>query len=459
MQEAEDLYDCIEWAAGQSWCNGRVGLCGISYYAMNQWQVASLQPPHLAAMIAWEGAADYYRDVTHHGGILCTFEPNWYEHQVMHVQHGFGERGLTNPNTGELVAGPVTLSDEELTHNRLDLGAVIRAHPLDDEFYRERLPDWSKVNVPFLSCANWGGQGLHPRGNFEAFVRASSAQKWLECHGSEHWTLFYTDYGHDLQSRFFANFLKGESNEWPDGNRVRLQVRHPGERFELRDEGEWPLARTRWTRLYLDCTEMRLRDSPLNDQASTEYEGLGEGVTFSTPAFDRDTEITGPCAAKLFVASETEDADLFLVVRVFDEHGSEVTFQGTLDPHTPIAQGWLRASHRELDPSLSLEYQPYHPHRRCEPLIPGQVYELDIEIWPTCIVIPAGYRLALSVSGKDYEYSDLATSVHWFRMRGCGPFVHDDPDDRPADVYGGMVQIRCGGTYPSHLLVPVIPLR
>src|SRR5690606_8890412 len=97
-----------------------------------------------------------------------------------------------------------------------------------------------------------------------------------------------------------------------------------------------------------------------------------------------DTEITGPLAAKLFVSSSTADADLFLVVRVFDPLGREVTFQGALDPHTPIAQGWLRASHRKLDPALSTPYRPYHPHDEMEPLTPGEIYELDIEIWPTC---------------------------------------------------------------------------
>ena len=66
-REAQDLYHCIEWAAAQPWSNGKIGLNGISYYAMNQWQVAALEPPHLAAICIWEGAADYYRDLSHHG--------------------------------------------------------------------------------------------------------------------------------------------------------------------------------------------------------------------------------------------------------------------------------------------------------------------------------------------------------------------------------------------------------
>ena len=80
-RETRDLYLCIEWAGAQPWSNGKVGLLGISYYAINQWHVASLQPPHLAAMIPWEGAADWYRDMCYHGGILSTFWANWYKNR------------------------------------------------------------------------------------------------------------------------------------------------------------------------------------------------------------------------------------------------------------------------------------------------------------------------------------------------------------------------------------------
>ncbi len=124
-RETKDFYDCIEWAGVQPWSNGKVGLNGISYYGMNQWHVASLQPPHLAAMCVWEGSADWYRDMTHHGGILSTFWENWYDMQVKTVQYGAGERGGRSRVTGELVCGPETLSEEELAQNRSDFGGEI----------------------------------------------------------------------------------------------------------------------------------------------------------------------------------------------------------------------------------------------------------------------------------------------------------------------------------------------
>ncbi len=457
-RESKDFHDCIEWAGVQSWSNGKVGVNGISYYAINAWHVASLQPPHLAAICTWEGAADWYRDMTHHGGIVSTFWANWYDMQVKTVQYGAGERGKRSRVHGELVCGPEILSEEQLAKNRCDFGSEIRAHPLDDAYHKARSPVWERVTVPLFSAANWGGQGLHPRGNFEGFVRAASKEKWLEAHGIEHWTHFYTDYGREQQKRFFDYFLKGEDTSWSRQPRVLLQVRHV-DKFVARAEDEWPIARTKWTKLYLHPIGAALSETP-SAPASHSFDALGEGVTFLTAPFTAETEITGPSAAKLFVSSSTRDADLFLVLRVFSADMKEIVFQGAIDPHTPIAQGWLRASHRKLDPKLSTPYRPYHTHDETQPLTPGEVVALDIELWPTSIVVPAGYRVALTVRGKDYEYgggSGGRLSNFKNELKGCGPFLHDDPVDRPPEVFGGKTTLHVGPDRQAYLLVPIIP--
>jgi uncharacterized protein len=460
-REAKDFSACIEWAAAQPWSTGKIGLCGISYYAMNQWQVAALQPPHLSAICIWEGAADHYRDLSHHGGILCTFGRAWFPSQVIRVQHGRGQRGYRSRMTGNWVSGPLTLSEEQLGANRSDFYEDCWNNPLaSNEYWRSRMPDWSRVTVPLFSAANWGGQGLHPRGNFEGFRRAASADKWLEVHGIEHWTHFYTDYGVRLQKKFFGHFLQGEDTGWADQPAVLLQVRHAGERFVERRENEWPLARTRWTKLYLDPTDHALVAEPRPRDASLTYDALGDGVSFLTKPFSVETEITGPVAAELYVSSETSDADLFVMLRALSPNLEEVVFQGALDPHTPIAQGWLRASHRKLDRDLTLPYRPYHTHDEPQPLMPGQVYRLDIEIWPTSIVLPGGFRLALTVRGRDYEYpggpaQGLGTLGALFT--GVGPFQHNDARDRPPQIYGRAVTLHCGPERPSHILLPVIP--
>jgi predicted acyl esterase len=455
-RETQDYYACIEWAGVQPWSSGKVGLSGVSYYGINQWHVASLQPPHLAAMCIWEGAADWYRDMTHHGGILSTFWANWYDMQVKTVQYGLGERGPRSKVSGLLVCGDETLSDEELARNRASFGDDILSHPLDDEYHKARSPDWSRVTVPFLSAANWGGQGLHPRGNFEGFMRAASKDKYLEAHGLEHWTHFYTDYGRDLQKRFFDFYLKDESNGWKDSRPVTLQVRHV-DRFEQRAETEWPLARSQWMKFHLDGD--RLVTNPAKTRREVSFKGLSEGATFLSAPFTRETEITGPLAAKLRVSSTTSDADLFLILRVFSPDMKEVTFVGAIDPHTPIAQGWLRASHRKLDKNLSQPWRPYHTHDEIQPLTPGVPVDLDIELWPTSIVVPAGYRIALTVRGKDYEWQKTTgarLSNFKNELLGCGPFLHNDPRDRPASIFDGVTTIHLGEDDANYILLPII---
>ncbi len=237
-----------------------------------------------------------------------------------------------------------------------------------------------------------------------------------------------------------------------------MQVRHIN-KFVQRMENEWPLARTKWTKFYLHPADHGLSTDAAGKGGTVTYGGLGDGVTFLTPPLEKETEITGPSAAKLFVSSETEDADLFLVLRVFAPDLKEVVFQGALDPHTPIGQGWLRASHRKLDPKLTTKYRPYHTHDEKQPLTPGKVYELDVEIWPTCIVVPAGYRIGLSVRGRDYVYpggSGGRLSNMKNEFTGVGPFLHDDPRDRPAKIFGARVILHMGPDQPVYVLLPII---
>jgi predicted acyl esterase len=459
-RETKDIYECIEWAARQTWSTGKIGLNGISYYGINQWQVASLQPPHLAAMCVWEGAADFYRDMTHHGGILCTFFPNWYDKQVKIVQYGLGTRGPSTSINGLAVCGDEDLTDEELAGNRADFGAAIAAHPLDDWFHRERSGSISQIQTPLLSAGNWGGQGLHLRGNIEGFMGASSKHKWLEVHGIEHWTHFYTDYGRLLQLEFFNHFLKGDDNGWDRRPPVMLNVRRV-DGFQLRTATGWPLPETQWTMMHLDPAR-GLIDLPSAGEWTASFEAMGDGLTFLTEPRDAEVEITGPAAAQLWISSTTEDADIFLVLRLFDQDGNEVTFQGALDAHTPLAHGWLRASHRSLDKARSTAWRPYHTHDDLQPLIPGEVYLLDIEIWPTSIVLPPGYRLGLTVRGRDYEFAgeiEGSDSISTFKNRftGVGPFLHDDPTDRPPAVFGGTTTIHSSPDRPSTILLPLIP--
>lgn len=455
-RETLDYYHAIEWAGTQAWSNGKVGLNGISYYAINQWHVAALQPPHLAAMIPWEGAADLYRDFFRHGGILSNrFLETWYPRQILSVQHG-NPNAPTDPWIEQSAAGPSCLSEAERHTNRMATHANAAAREMDDAWYRARSPDWSRVITPFLSAANWAGFGLHPRGNFSAFTGAASPQKWLEAHPGRHEEWFYLPYGMELQRRFFDHFLKGEDNGWDREPRVWLNIRRAFEStFELRKETEWPLERTAWTRLHLDATSATLSWTLPETEGSASFAAREEAICWMSPPLGHDIELTGPLSLTVHLSSSTSDADLFVTVRAFSPEGVEVEFSGTVDPHTPLAQGWLRASHRKLCPERSRPYQPYHTHDDKQPLKPGEIYELAVEIWPTCIVLPAGFRLAVDIRGTDFQRAP--DPDHPTAYRGSGPWLHDDPDDRPERVFAGTTTLHTGPGRDCFLLLPVIP--
>jgi len=264
--------------------------------------------------------------------------------------------------------------------------------------------------------------------------------------------------GERLQRRFFGHFLKGEDTGWARQPRVELKIRHPGEKFVLRHENEWPLERTRWTRFYLNPGKMSLDRSEPGASAKIPYQTQGNGLLFEI-TLQESMEITGPVAAKLYLSSDTNDADVFLALRVLDPDGKEVTFQGSNDPRVPVGLGWLRASQRKLDPQKSLPYRPWHSHDESQKLTPGEAVELDIEIWPTCIVIPAGFRLALAVRGRDYESpgEPIFIAGVGYPQSGVGPFVHDDPRDRPKEIFGGTNTLHFEPGRQPYLLLPVIP--
>ena len=459
-RETQDFANAIEWAGAQKWSNGRVGLNGVSYYAINQWQVAALQPKHLKAMIPWEGAADEYRDWARHGGILSNkFMEIWYPRQVENVQHGYG-KGPRDHWMKTRATGPARLSSKELAENRADTLENFRVREMDDDWYRSRSPDWSQVKVPFLSAASWAGFGLHPRGNFEAFTQAASKEKWLEAHPGRHEEWFYLAYGMELQKRFFDYYLKGEKNGWNREPKVWLNVRRPfTKEVELRKESAWPLRGTKWTKLYFSAGgKGKLDWKAPKGKAKKDFRALTRGVTWMSPPLKQETEITGPLAAKIFVSSSTVDCDLFVTMQAFSPSGREIYFQGTVDPKTPLAQGWLRASHRKLDPKLSKPWRPYHTHDDKQMLTPGEVYELDVEIWPQCIALPKGYRIALNISGQDFDRPGPAVEAY-VPSRGSGPFLHDHPTDRPKEIFGGTTTIHSGKGQESYLLLPVIPPR
>lgn len=452
LAESIDFYDAIEWAAAQPWCNGNVGLCGISYYAINQWFVANHNPPSLKAIIPWEGFADLYRDALYHGGLLSLFMPNWFVAHLMH--HTVGRASQLQPDGWQ----------KNTLHYWL-------ANSLDSGAFRGSQADWEKIRVPFFSVGNWTGFGLHLRGNTEAYMLSASKHKKLRMHTGSHVHPFYTEDGRRDQLRFFDCWLKGVNNGVMDEPPVKLAIRKGRDAFEWRCEHEWPLARTRWTKLYFDLSDPAPAGTPQTGKlveanpagsASVTYPatGLGSmgstsaassqvmgggirpgmGVALETAPLAEDVEVTGPLAAVLWVSSATEDMDLFLTLRHFDAEGNEVLETGQQGTPVPVAKGWLRASHRELDPERSLPYRPYHKHQRRLFLKPGEIVQVQVEIWPTSMVFGKGHRIRLDVQPRDGAGSQSYMHYH-------------------ADYNAGTNTVHAGGEHESYLLLPVIPAK
>ena len=458
FQETFDFYDSIEWVAKQKWCSGRVGTAGISYHATTQWRVAGLRPPSLKAMIPWEGYGDCYRDAVFHGGIFQLYYlATWYATQMAH--HLLGEPQQYNPDAFH----------NERLYNYM-------RHSLDTGYWASRSAHWDKIEVPFYSAGNWSGHNLHLRGNIEGFVRAASKHKKLRVHCGTHYHAFYTEEGRHDQLRWFDYWLKGIDTGIMDEPPVKLLIRTGGggmKDYRFRFESEWPLARTQWTRFYLQPerkepstdamgVEGRLVREPPRKKGSVTYSATGTshagvasasstmlqagsmhrtGISFETDPMEEDTEVTGPIVLKLWVSSTKKDMDIFATLRNIGPDGKDVWEVGQQGQPVPVAKGWLRASHRKLDTGRSLPHRPFHMHDERWWLTPNEIVECDVEIWPACMVFRKGHRIRLDIQPRDGV--------------GSAPYTHYHADYNT----GGFNAVHAGPGISSYLLLPIIPAR
>lgn len=419
LQEAEDCYDLIEWAGLQSWSNGKVGMLGVSYLAWTQWRVASLNPPHLAAICPWEGVSDFYRELSFHGGIPETrFGATWQ--------------------------GSVSRSTTRVE----DYLEMTRQHPLMDSYWASKNADLSKITAPALIVASWTDHGLHNRGTLEGFKQIASRDKWLVVHGRKKWWHFYQPENVEKQRQFFNRFLKGIDNHVKDWPRVTLEIREKYYVGNTRTENEWPLDRTEYKPLFLNGADRTMGQSPVEQAARASYNV--NDITDKTCnarfeyMFAERTELTGYMKLKLWVQADgSDDMDLFVALEKIDRAGYIMPFPffGNHDDG-PVALGWLRVSHRELDEERSTPFQPVHRHQKEIKLKDGEIVPVEIEIWPSSTLFESGEKLRVVVQGSDiYSY----------------PYERHT-DEHTSTVNKGQHIIHTGGKYDSHLLVPVIPV-
>ncbi|MFW3527615.1 CocE/NonD family hydrolase [Staphylococcus caprae] len=420
-REAKDYYEVIEWASQQEWSNGNVGTNGVSYLAVTQWWVASLNPPHLKAMIPWEGLNDMYREIAFHGGIPDTgFYRFWIQ--------GIFARWPKNPNIEDLIKAQ-------------------SKHPLFDDYWKARQVPLSNIRIPLLTCASWSTQGLHNRGSFEGFKQASSVDKWLYIHGGKEWESYYARENLEKQKSFFDYYLKKEDNDWKDTPRVTYEVRNQFYQGHYREASNFPIPNTQYTSLYLEGEDMSLTHEVPNQTHVTSYhsEKDTDELRF-THTFSEDTEITGNMNLKLWVSTEeTNDMDIFAGIKKLNKQGEEVHFPDFNHiENGQVATGWLRVSHRELDKDKSTIAQPWHKHEQELKIKNGEIVPIEIEILPSSTYFKKGESIVVVIKGNEIIKGNSSPGL-------STRYEHHET------VNQGIHHVHTGGNYDSQLIIPIIP--
>jgi predicted acyl esterase len=428
VQESLDYYDAIEWAAEQPWSDGKVGLYGGSYNATVQWNVASLRPPSLKAIAPLASDSDAYRDLAYPGGILLDDYRNWWWTEMV--------GGAKNPES-----------------DAVDFVKGLVDHPWDDDYYRGvglQSADFAGIDIPVLTAVSQTAQ-IHGRAGFEAFAQVKSTEKQLLVWDAEYAHHMYLDSRADIEA-FFDRHLKGLEPE-REPSPVRMVIRTGDGGAQWRDAADWPVPGTEYRNLFLDAGREGgpggVADEPPARIAAAEYSADVRAsanlpmAVFETAPFDTDLELAGHFRASLWVASTSSDADLFVSLRVLD--GDREVPYGTHEPNplAPLTWGCLKVSRRALDPVRSTEERPWHTHRRedAQPLAPGDVVKVEVELLPATARIPAGRRLRIEISPAEKEGSVSA----WAR-------AYDESYHR-----GAVNRVFTGGPLPSSVTLPVIP--
>lgn len=408
-QEAEDTYDLVQWIAEQPWCDGNVVMLGVSYLAISQYAVAALRPPALRAICPWEGFTDAYRDLTFPGGVReCGFTRMW-------------SRNVSRDTRQTYVLGP--MQDE---------------HPLRDDFWRSLAPDLSAIDVPMLVCGSFSDNNLHTRGSVRAFTHAGSTHARLYTHRGGKWATFYSEAALAEQLNFFRGVLDGA----PASRSVRLEVREDRDTIAaVREEAEWPLARTRWRALYLaDGGVLAPQRPQAAGRITIETRSCAAAFSYAFPA---EAELAGPVVARLWVELDgCDDANLFVGVEKW-RGGRFVEFEGSYGyGRDRITTGWQRVALRALDPDLSRPWEPVPTCTDPQPLSAGEVVAVDVALEPSATLFRAGEQLRLVVAGR------------WLWPRN--PLTGQMPAAYQSSPRGRLT-LHWGPHHDAHLLVPEIP--
>jgi uncharacterized protein len=401
--------DVMAWLEQQAWCTGKVAMSGVSALCATQWIAAKAEaPPQLKAIIPWEGINETGPGGGY-GGIPETAFSRWLETDMM------------IPFINKNAAAP-------------------------EPYIRDWKFDVASITVPALVCASFSDQELHTWDTFGAFTKLKSRYKWLFNHRRQKWGAYYGKEETALQKRFLDRFLAGDERAMDGVPPVRLEINTNRFAHKVVHANSWPIEGTQYKSLYLDAASRSLGEAvPKADAAATiapsPAADPANRATFDFK-FDKDTDLVGHMALKLFIEAEgTDDVDLFVGVEKLDRDGNELYFFSASggNANGPVARGWLRASWRELDAERSTQWRPVLSMAARKPLSPGEIVEADIAIMPSGTTFKAGETLRLVIQS--------------WSVRG----QWEGGETREWDsLKAGRCRIHTGGKHASRLLIPVV---
>ena len=433
--EHRDLFDLIEWIAAQPWCNGNVGMVGVSYFAIEQFNAALQQPPHLRAIFPWSGTVDWYREVFWHGGIPTGGFAAKYFPSI-----GMANRGNPDFYRGWFFTLLNKLLQIPALHRRIAtphenpvamLGRALRfpyptqpwddvyldvvaEHQLYDAYWRARdmTERLSEIRIPIYLGADWDNVSVHLQTPFLALERLAEGvphRVTMAPRGALQWPW---ESLHVEALAWFDHWLKGRETGIMEGKPIRYFVEGAD---EWRETDTWPLPGTRYDALHLRADgalsasegDAGGRDylylpKSLNRPPNANVPPLPSRLSWETAPFIDPVEIVGPPRLRLAASSSAVDTDWIVKLQDVAPDGKA----------RDLTQGWLRASHRALDASRSKPYRPEHPHDRAEALVPGETTWFEIAILPTAHRFLVGHRMRLSIASADDDGFAMQGMTH-----------------------------------------------
>ncbi|ENH71302.1 hypothetical protein FOC1_g10006159 [Fusarium oxysporum f. sp. cubense race 1] len=384
-----DLYDVVEWAAAQSWSNGKVAFSGISYYGMVGYWAAMQKPPHLTCVMSYESACSLYQ-AGRRGGIYShNFQSHWYNNIVIPQQRGARDGSRTK---------------EELEADRVDFPNLLATNEYPDQgsvCFVEKVRSLSDIEVPIYVAGNWTDPELHLPGNIRAFNGVSSKEKWLEMHTGNHLGAFYEPDHISMQRKFLDYFLfDKKDNGMLEVPRIRLLQHHGTKALYREDETSFPPSDAQEISFYLTPQKQLTLNHPAGEKQRLSYQGYRENITFALESpFAESFEILGSPYLELEVSTNAEDLDLFIYLRAIDENGKTVVLKGNHgEPMDSFVRGYFRLSHRdEVAKDFDKDRVIAQPPTPKSEVVPGQIYRVVVPIYPAAYLFDKGQTLSLEI--------------------------------------------------------------